>query len=695
MNLRTLGSPNLSWAHAFALTLLAGAALQTTATSQKPEAVAPDLLKSVAHFVSPADPMIGKFPLLRDGRRVAVDFKLLDEAKAGQVIRIEFKKGLVYYARLVKREVAPTLKNGYHWHGTLEGKVSSQFIITVGAAGIASWFSTADENPHTLTIEGNRKEAYARLYDDSANHAKSAVPTVVDQAIQLYQRNGGVMQSNNSGCSDNPNQIFVGCYYTSVALVQSLGSVAVRISNGIAQANTVLRNSGLALRLYLRINKRIVNSVEGSSMGRNLSALQSKTDRIMDQVHTERKPASVDLVALIVGDLSGHGSTTGIGYRPSVLGHFNPTSGFSVTEWNAIAGYTLIHEIGHNLACGHDKANASGTHLYTYAYGFNKKFCDRGFPIFNRNYLYTVMSYRPKMSCSFPYSCIAQRVASFSGTNITWNFGSPCGKHTVGTSTSRNNLVIANTRARVANYSRMVAGTNLSRFVTVRSTNPSSRVAIAVSRTDSNGRRNGSTTFSREYCGTTSIILTAPSIVGANPFKRWRLDGAAQPLGRRTLAFSTTRNRVAYADYYVHTHGSFRTFGTGCAGTGGKVPILRGIGHPDIGNLVTFQTSNARPNSLGRIYLGISRTRWGTIPLPLNLAVIGMHGCTLDVSLDLVLPLVTNSSGVNNLTLRVQNVPSTIGQHFYWQSGIFDAGAPRNTKAAHSNALDLVVGGNR
>ena len=366
-----------------------------------------------------------------------------------------------------------------------------------------------------------------------------------------------------------------------------------------------------------------------------------------------------------------------------------------MTEWNAIAGYTMIHEIGHNLACGHDKANASGTHLYSYAYGFNKKFCDRGFPLYNRNYLYTVMSYRPKMSCSFPWTCLAQRVASFSGTGVRWNFGSPCGTHVAGSSTARNNVVILNTRSRVANYSRTIAGTATSRLVTVRSLNPSSGITVTTSRRDNNGKVSGSTTFSLEYCGTTTTTLTAPSSYGHAPFKRWRLNGVLQPLHRRTLALTTNRSHVVYAEYYVHTHGSFVRFGAGCAGSNRRVPILTGIGHPDIGQRVTLRTYNARPLTRGLITLGISKTRWGAIPLPLNLGVIGGTGCLLHISYDLNLPLATNSSGIADLTLTVQNIPSTIGQHFYWQSTIFDPGSPRPTKFAVSNALDLKVGGNK
>lgn len=45
--------------------------------------------------------------------------------------------------------------------------------------------------------------------------------------------------------------------------------------------------------------------------------------------------------------------------------------------------------------------------------------------------------------------------------------------------------------------------------------------------------------------------------------------------------------------------------------------------------------------------------------------------------------------------MTVQNVPATIGQHFYWQATLFDAGAPRATKLVQTNAVDMLIGGRR
>ena len=228
--------------------VLIGLALAAPSYAQiKPQKLAKDLWQDMTHNL--VDPQMGKFPLLREGRRVALDFDLLDKAKVGDRLRLKFNKDFSYVALLQRREDAPTLKNGYHWHGTLEGKQSSQFIITVDDTGIASWFTTMDNFVYTFTVEGSRKQTYARIYDDAANHAKSATPPYVNKALQTYMDNGGILNSNNNACNDDPNRINMGVYYTVLANAQALGTCAVRVSNGIAQANTCLKNSGLSLRL--------------------------------------------------------------------------------------------------------------------------------------------------------------------------------------------------------------------------------------------------------------------------------------------------------------------------------------------------------------------------------------------------------------------------------------------------------------
>jgi hypothetical protein len=277
----------------------------------------------------------------------------------------------------------------------------------------------------------------------------------------------------------------------------------------------------------------------------------------------------------------------------------------------------------------------------------------------------------------------------------------PAGTYYLGVIFDNRNIVVENSAVRGNESDNdalvgKVTVTNTIRTLTVRSTNPSSGVAITVSRTDRNGLKNGSTTFSRQYWGSNAgtVSVTAPASVGINPFRRWRLSTGATT-SSRTMNVSLTGSRTAYAEYWRHTHGSFSVFGTGCPGTNNRVPILRGSGHPDLKQPITIRCSNAKPSSFGRLNLGISKTSWNGIPLPLALKFIGMGSCTLDVSLDIEIPIVYNSSGVFQLNTTVPNNSFDIGRHFYLQCMVIDAGAPTPLKVVHSNGLDILIGGNK
>lgn len=79
--------------------------------------------------------------------------------------------------------------------------------------------------------------------------------------------------------------------------------------------------------------------------------------------------------------------------------------------------------------------------------------------------------------------------------------------------------------------------------------------------------------------------------------------------------------------------GGFESFGFGCPGTGGLVPVLEGAGCPDAGGTVTITASNGPPGALSALFLGLP----GGPNLPVG------DSCTLQVGfltpIVIVLPL--------------------------------------------------------
>jgi hypothetical protein len=85
--------------------------------------------------------------------------------------------------------------------------------------------------------------------------------------------------------------------------------------------------------------------------------------------------------------------------------------------------------------------------------------------------------------------------------------------------------------------------------------------------------------------------------------------------------------------------------------------------------------SNAPASSLGLFALGLSKTTWNSIPLPLDLNVVNAPGCSLYVSLDVQFVIATDAVGNASFKLGIPNTPQLAGLRFYNQYAI---GAPVN-----------------
>ena len=234
------------------------------------------------------------------------------------------------------------------------------------------------------------------------------------------------------------------------------------------------------------------------------------------------------------------------------------------------------------------------------------------------------------------------------------------------------------------------------RTLQVRSSNPTTGIAITVSVADINGSQNGTTSFDRLYKNGTTVGLTAPAANGANPFKQWVLNGVNQTLGQTSLnVLVDTAVETATAVYYTHVAGSYTTFCAGCPGSGARVPAHGGSGTPEIGNSISWRVTNAAANAGAVLYVGASRSSYNGFRLPLNLGFLGMGAtCNLCVSVDVSIGFATNGSGAGSVSLTIPNSTGLISSDVYTQAAIVDFGAGTTVPIVHSNALDTRIGGN-
>lgn len=133
---------------------------------------------------------------------------------------------------------------------------------------------------------------------------------------------------------------------------------------------------------------------------------------------------------------------------------------------------------------------------------------------------------------------------------------------------------------------------------------------------------------------------------------------------------------------------SYTSFGAGCPGAGGLVPILamEPGGEPRIGRNTLFRASNLTPGQLSVTFFLLDLSNSAPM-VPVPLGAIGLPGCDLLVRLqDSLLGSTTSSSVVGGFA--IPGAVSLIGFKFYVQGGVF---YQANTQAL-TNALAGVVG---
>jgi hypothetical protein len=146
-------------------------------------------------------------------------------------------------------------------------------------------------------------------------------------------------------------------------------------------------------------------------------------------------------------------------------------------------------------------------------------------------------------------------------------------------------------------------------------------------------------------------------------FPREYLAATYDSVRREVIVFQaqTWRLRPAHpADYVV--------FGSGCRGSNGVPELAPAPGQwPWLGEEFTLELRDLPPSPFLLLLFGTSRVRWGPVALPVELQHLGMPQCTLWVSGEVVIPVVS-AGGRANLTMRLPTEPSLVGAAFYNQS---------------------------
>jgi hypothetical protein len=251
-----------------------------------------------------------------------------------------------------------------------------------------------------------------------------------------------------------------------------------------------------------------------------------------------------------------------------------------------------------------------------------------------------------------------------------------------------NNIGTSNHTA-TANY-------RLQMIVTVDDRNVAGSVPITVGTADLDGRKDGSTSFTRRYkVDPNGYAFTAPALAGNQPFRRWYVNGTAQPTSQQTIVITSSVAAVTIeAEYCNYVAGSYATYGSGCLGSNGQTPLHGSTSTPDLGASVTHTISRLRGATPAVMFLGFSKTTWNGTPLPLCLGFIGANpSCCILTEVFLQLPIGVDVAGNGSITFSVSSDPAALGVHTFTQVVAADIFVPDPLKIVVSNGLDMTVGG--
>lgn len=319
----------------------------------------------------------------------------------------------------------------------------------------------------------------------------------VEEAVREKQRSPERLATVSRGATASVDVLVV---YTPAARTAAGGTSAIvnKINLAIAEMNQGYVNSSVNMTVQLAAALEI-NYTEAASIDDDLDNLQGTNDGQMDTVHSLRNQYGADVVALLIQRASS--GTVGIGFIMQVPGSYFANWAFSVTEqaYAAGPGYTLAHEIGHNMGSAHDRANSSNGGAYSYSYGYQG-------PTFR-----TIMAY----ACS-GRSC--PRINYWSNPSVSYS-DSPTGVPSGQSNSADNAQSLNNTGSVVAAFRAAASGCTYS-------INPSSTTA------GSSGGASSFTVTAGSGCSWTATTSSA-----------WiSITGGSSGTGNGTVSFTVQSN---------------------------------------------------------------------------------------------------------------------------------------------------------
>gem|GEM_PF-5478836 len=253
-----------------------------------------------------------------------------------------------------------------------------------------------DNTQYNIRPQGNNSIVQEMVNPDYRLHEHNVHEPIMDSTeIPIYMETLHLERARwGSGTGEpvvqNKNQtvfqvadpvVDVLIFYNTDAKDRAGGRTAINmdIRAGINNANFALRNSGVngRIRLVGTVETALANASSTDTVNSKDAQLEFMGKILQDggffsarsKFNQLRDNLGGDIVGFVGGYLKGAPGWGKVLTDPNDADNRRENTIFTV-RWTSLRGFTLPHEIGHNLGAKHDRAEADGEGAYSYSYGF-------------------------------------------------------------------------------------------------------------------------------------------------------------------------------------------------------------------------------------------------------------------------------------------------------------------------------------